>query len=65
MGHFHHAEQISVGYAPNGDKEIIKVPSLVGIDTFSRKCRKLARAGAKFMLFENGAKSWEKIIYLN
>lgn len=65
MGHFHHQEQISLGYSPTGDKEIIIVPSLVGIDEFSRKNRKLARAGAKFILFEDNNKTWEKVIYLN
>ena len=65
MGHFHHQEQISLGYSPTGDKEIIIVPSLIGIDEFSRKKRKLARAGAKFILFEDNNKTWEKVIYLN
>lgn len=65
MGHFHHQEQISLGYSPTGDKEIIIVPSLIGIDEFSRKSRKLARAGAKFILFEDNNKTWEKVIYLN
>lgn len=65
MGHFHHQEQISLGYSLTGDKEIIIVPSLIGIDEFSRKNRKLARAGAKFILFEDNNKTWEKVIYLN
>lgn len=65
MGHFHHQEQISLGYSTTGDKEIIIVPSLIGIDEFSRKNRKLARAGAKFILFEDNNKTWEKVIYLN
>lgn len=65
MGHFHHQEQINLGYSPTGDKEIIIVPSLIGIDEFSRKNRKLARAGAKFILFEDNNKTWEKVIYLN
>ena len=65
MGHFHHQEQISLGYSPTDDKEIIIVPSLIGIDEFSRKNRKLARAGAKFILFEDNNKTWEKVIYLN
>ena len=65
MGHFHHLEQKSVGYGPMGDKEIIKVPSLVGVDDFSKHCRRIARAGAKFFLVEDGAKTWEKTYYLN
>lgn len=65
MGHVHHGEQKTVGYGLTGDKEVVKVPSLVGVDSFSKKCRKLARAGAKFMLFEDGSKTWEKTIVLN
>lgn len=65
MGHVHHGEQNTVGYGLTGDKEVIKVPSLVGVDSFSKKCRKLARAGAKFMLFEDERKTWEKTIVLN
>ena len=65
MGHVHHGEQKTVGYGLTGDKEVIKVPSLAGVDSFSKKCRKLARAGAKFMLFEDGSKTWEKTIVLN
>lgn len=64
--HLHHKEEVSIGYALNGgDKEVIHVPSLVGADPFSKKCRKLARAGAKFMVLEDGVKTWEKIYYLN
>lgn len=65
MGHVHHSEQMTVGYGITGDKEVIKVPSLVGVDSFSKKCRKLARAGAKFMLFEDGEKTWERTYMLN
>lgn len=57
MGHVHHGEQNTVGYGITGNKEVIKVPSLVGVDTFSKKCRRMARAGAKFMLFEDGSKN--------
>jgi hypothetical protein len=65
MGHVHHGEQNTVGYGLTGNKEVIKIPSLVGVDTFSKKCRKMARAGAKFMLFEDGSKTWEKNYVLN
>lgn len=65
MGHVHHSEQNTVGYGLTGDKEIIKVPSLIGVDSFSKKCRKIARAGAKFMLFDENGKSWERTYFLN
>ena len=65
MGHFHHKEEISVSYGNLGDKEVIKVPSLIGIDAYSKKRRKMARAGAKFMIFNENGKNWEKVYYLN
>lgn len=65
MGHFHHFEQKSIGYSSMGDKEIIKVPSLVGVDDFSKRNRKIAKAGAKFFLVEDGCKTWEKTYHLN
>lgn len=65
MGHFHHSSQKTIGYALAGDKEVVRCPSLVGIDTYSKRIRKIARAGAKFLLFEDGMKSWEKVYILN
>lgn len=65
MGHFHHMEQQSVGIGLNTEKEIIKCPSIVGIDDYSKRVRKLSRAGALFMLFEDGVKTWQKKYVLN
>lgn len=66
MGHKHTKAEKTVGYGCVGDKEVIYVPSLVGADTFSKKIRKMSRAGAKFILFEEDiGKSWERTIYLN
>lgn len=65
-GHFHNKSEKVVGYGCIGDKEVIHVPSLVGADTYSKQIRKLSRAGAKFILFEQDVgKSWEKIYHLN
>lgn len=65
-GHIHHKSENGVGYALNsGDKEVIHVPSLMGADTYGKKCRVISKAGAKFMLFEDGAKTWEKNYILN
>lgn len=64
-GHLHRgsAETIGIGYM--GDREIIRVPSICGSDTYSKKIRKLARAGAKIMTFTEDGKGWEKNYYLN
>lgn len=65
LGHFHHLEQQSVGIGLNTEKEVIKCPSIVGIDDYSKRCRKLSRAGALLMLFEDGQKTWTKKYILN
>lgn len=65
LGHFHHLEQQSVGIGLNTEKEVIKCPSIVGIDDYSKKCRKLSRAGALLMLFEDGQKTWQRKYVLN
>lgn len=65
LGHFHHLEQQSVGIGLNTEKEVIKCPSIVGIDDFSKRCRKLSRAGALLMLLEDGQKTWTKKYILN
>jgi hypothetical protein len=65
LGHFHHLGQQSVGIGLNTEKEVIKCPSIVGVDDFSKRCRKLSRAGALLMLFEDGQKTWTKKYILN
>ncbi len=65
LGHFHHLEQQSVGIGLNTEKEVIKCPSIVGIDDYSKRCRKLSRAGALLMLFKDGQKTWTKKYILN
>ncbi len=64
-GHLHHHEQQAVGYSSTGDKEVIKVPSLMGVDVYSKKIRKMSRAGAKFLLFEDNQKTFERTYVLN
>lgn len=65
LGHFHHLEQHSVGIGLNTEKEVIKCPSIVGVDDYSKRCRKLSRAGALLMLFEDEQKTWVKKYILN
>lgn len=65
MGHFHHLEQKVVGYGLNTEKEVIRCPSLVGIDEYSKRVRKMSRAGALFMMFEDGTKTWQRNYVLN
>ena len=66
-GHLHHGEQNSIGYGgKSGEQQVIHVPSIVGIDDFSKKQRKIAKAGALFFMIENdGKKTWQKTYILN
>lgn len=63
-GHLHRSSQETIGYGYMGDREIIRVPSLIGVDEYAKSIRKLARAGAKFITFNENGKSWEKIYFL-
>ena len=66
MGHFHHASQNTVGIGNFYDKEIITCPSIVGVDEYSKKIRRLASPGAKFFTVDSyWGKEWEKIIYVD
>lgn len=66
MAHKHSKSEKGVGYGAYGDKEVIHVPSFVGADTYSKSLRKISRAGAKFMLFENGeGRTLERTYFLN
>lgn len=64
-GHFHRNSQESIGYGYMGDKEIIRVPSIIGTDDYAKRIRKSARAGALYMIFNEDGKQWTKTYYLN
>lgn len=64
-GHLHRGSSETIGVGYMGDREIVRMPSICGNDVFSKKIRKLARAGAKFMTFTENGKDWEKNYYLN
>lgn len=66
LGHLHHKDERTAGYGLFGDRDVIHVPSLVGGDSFGKKCRKISHAGAKFMVFEeDSGKTWERTYWLN
>ena len=64
-GHLHRSSQETIGYGYMGDREIIRVPSIIGADDFSKSIKKIARAGVKFMTFNSNGKNWEKVFILN
>ena len=64
-GHLHSNQQETIGYGYMGDREIIRVPSIMGTDDYALGIRKCSRAGAKFMLFNKNGKDLEKTYFLN
>lgn len=61
-GHLHHAETCTAGYR----KEVIRVPSIVGIDDYAMSLNKSSNAGATlFVLQDMLGKCVEYPIYLN
>lgn len=64
-GHLHRNSQETIGYGYMGDREIIRVPSIMGTDDFAKRIRKLSRAGARFMLFNKDGKDLDKTYFLN
>ena len=63
--HLHHGEQKDIGFGFFGNKEVVRVPALCGVDKYSVKIKKTSRAGAKFINFTNIGKGFEKTYYLN
>ena len=51
VGHLHHTKIVTVAEANNNNVEIIRVPSIVGSDTFSDSLGKSAKASALFLEF--------------
>lgn len=49
-GHMHHYRGETIGV----DKEVVNVPSIIGIDDFSMSLNKTSRPGATFLVIEEG-----------
>lgn len=49
-GHKHHSRNETVGI----NREVINVPSIIGVDDYSLSIHKTANAGATFLVFEEG-----------
>lgn len=63
--HFHAESSKSIGVGSFGSKRIIRVPSMVGTDPFSKSILKNNRAGAYFAIFSEDGEDLSKIYYLN
>lgn len=64
-GHLHRSETKPVGVGAVGDREVIRVPSICGTDTYAKKIMKHSRAGAYFALYSELGRELNKIYYLN
>ena len=64
-GHLHRNSQETIGYGLMGDREIIRVPSIIGADEYSKSIRKISRAGAFYTTFTPDGKEWSKTYFLN
>lgn len=63
--HLHRSESKPMGVARLGDREMIRVPSVVGTDPFAKSIKKHSRAGAYFALYSDNGKELSKVYYLN
>lgn len=64
-GHLHRSSSESIGFGSMGDREIIRVPSIMGVEDYSKTIRKSSCAGAKFILFNENGKDLEKVYILS
>lgn len=61
-GHLHHWKSETIGV----NREVINVPSIIGVDSYSMTLNKTSNAGATFLVFEEGkGKTIEYSIKLN
>lgn len=63
--HFHSSSTKDVGAGNVGAKQVIRVPSICGVDPYAVKCRKNNRAGAYFAVFDRDGECFNKIYFLN
>lgn len=64
-GHLHSKFTQSVGLGEFGDREIIRVNSIMGANEYSTKIRKVSRAGSELITFNKDGQQWRKTFYLN
>lgn len=64
-GHLHRNSQETIGIGYNGDREVMRVPSIMGGNVYSKSIRKHSRAGCKFIMFTEDGKDYEKTFFLN
>lgn len=64
-GHLHRPESKSVGITEVGDRTILRVGSICGMDDYSKRCRCSARPSCYFALYDqDNGKTWSRNYYL-
>lgn len=63
-GHLHRPDSKTVSMSDLGDKETIRIGSICGGDTFSKKLLKSARPSAYFAIYNDDGKGWSRNYYL-
>lgn len=63
--HYHSESSKAIGVGNVGSKRVIRVPSMIGLDPYSKSIQKNNRAGAYFACFDEDGECFNKIYYLN
>ena len=63
-GHLHRPENKTIGLSSLGDRQINRVGSICGTNTFAKKVRVAARPSAYISLYTEEGKGWNKTYYL-
>lgn len=64
-GHLHRSESKTVGITELGDRQLTRVGSIVGTDTFAKQIRASARPSCYIALYEeDNGKTWSRNYYL-
>lgn len=64
-GHLHRAESKTVGITELGDRQLIRVGSIVGTDSYAKQIRASARPSCYIALYEeDNGKTWSRNYYL-
>lgn len=63
--HYHSSSTKDVGVGGTGSRQVIRVPSICGVDPYAVKCGKNNRAGAYFAVFDKDGECFNKIYFVN
>ena len=63
--HLHRNDTKSMGVGNVGDRELIRIPSIIGTDPYAKSIQKHSRAGAYFALYSDNGRELGKVYYLN